>query len=297
MAHHTRSKHLLERQGQSVWQDDITRDMLSTGTAPAADRGDRHPRPHLEPDDLREGDRRRQRLRRADHRDLLRRRTRAPPRSSRRSRSTTSATPAISSARSTTQSNGGDGFVSIEVSPEPGPRHATARSSDARRLWSAVDRPNLMVKIPGTDGGRAGHRGDAGRGDQHQHHPPLLARHLRAGRQRLRRGAGAAARRAGKPIDRIASVASFFVSRVDTAVDKLLDEKIAAASRQEAAGAEGQGRRRQRQARLREVRGDLRRRRASRRWPPAGAQGRSARSGPAPAPRTRPTATCSTSTR
>src|SRR5215207_3029566 len=46
-------------------------------------------------------------------------------------------------------SEGGDGFVSIEVSPLAA-RDPAVTTADARRLWSAVDRPNLMVKIPGT---------------------------------------------------------------------------------------------------------------------------------------------------
>ncbi len=127
-----------------------------------------------------------------------------------------------------------DGFVSIEVSPDAA-RDADSTREQVRRLWDAVDRPNLMVKIPGTDEGVAGHRGDAGRGEQHQHHPPLLDRRLRARRPRLHRGAGEAPG-GGQPIDRIASVASFFVSRVDTLVDKLLDEKIAAAGDADEAG-------------------------------------------------------------
>ena len=123
---------------------------------------------------------------------------------------------------------GGDGFVSIEVSPL-GARDAAVTAADARRLWSAVDRPNLMVKIPGTAEG-----------------VPVIQQMLEAGininitllfsvpaYERVARAYIAALktrRAAGLPIDRIASVASFFVSRVDTLVDKLLDERIAATS-------------------------------------------------------------------
>jgi transaldolase len=123
-------------------------------------------------------------------------------------------------------SEGGDGFVSIEVSPL-GARDAAVTAADARRLWSAVDRPNLMVKIPGTAQG-----------------VPVIQQMLEAGininitllfsvsaYERVARAYIAALRTrqaAGLPIDRIASVASFFVSRVDTLVDKLLDERIAA---------------------------------------------------------------------
>jgi transaldolase len=123
-------------------------------------------------------------------------------------------------------SEGGDGFVSIEVSPLAA-RDPAVTTADARRLWSAVDRPNLMVKIPGT----------------HEAVPVIeqmltegininitllfsVAAYERVARAYI--AALAARRAAGQPIDRIASVASFFVSRVDTLVDKLLDEKIAA---------------------------------------------------------------------
>jgi transaldolase len=123
-------------------------------------------------------------------------------------------------------SNGVDGYVSIEVSPDAA-RDANSTREQVRRLWDAVDRPNLMVKIPGTVEGI-----------------PVVQEMLAEGKNinitllfsidsyRDVANAYVAAleeRNAkGLPIDRIASVASFFVSRVDTLVDKLLDEKIAA---------------------------------------------------------------------
>jgi len=125
-------------------------------------------------------------------------------------------------------SAGGDGFVSIEVSPLAA-RDATVTTADARRLWAAVDRPNLMVKIPGTAEAL-----------------PVIQQMLEEGininitllfsvpaYERVAQAYIAALKArqtAGLQIDRIASVASFFVSRVDTLVDKLLDEKIAATS-------------------------------------------------------------------
>jgi transaldolase len=125
-------------------------------------------------------------------------------------------------------SEGGDGFVSIEVSPLAA-RDPAVTTDDARRLWAAVDRPNLMVKIPGTVEAL-----------------PVIEQMLTEGininitllfsvpsYERVARAyiaALAARHAAGQPIDRIASVASFFVSRVDTLVDKLLDEKIAVTS-------------------------------------------------------------------
>lgn len=118
-------------------------------------------------------------------------------------------------------SNGGDGFVSIEVSPL-GARDAERTAADARRLWQSVNRPNLMVKIPGTIEGS-----------------PVIQQMLDEGininvtllfsveaYERVARAyidALTARHARGEAIDRIASVASFFVSRVDALVDKQLD--------------------------------------------------------------------------
>jgi len=123
------------------------------------------------------------------------------------------------------QSEGRDGFCSIEVFPDAA-RDANQTRIQTRRLWDEVNRPNLMVKIPGTAEGA-----------------PVVGEMLAQGIninitllfsiaayervawayvEALEKRAAA-----GQPIDRIASVASFFVSRVDTLVDKMLDEKIA----------------------------------------------------------------------
>jgi transaldolase len=126
------------------------------------------------------------------------------------------------------ESCGSDGFVSIEVSPA-GARDPHLTAEEARRLWNAVDRPNLMVKIPGTAEG-----------------VPVVRQMLEEGininitllfsvdsYERVAHAyleALTARNEAGKPVDRVASVASFFVSRVDTLIDKQLDAKIAAAS-------------------------------------------------------------------
>jgi transaldolase len=125
-------------------------------------------------------------------------------------------------------SDGKDGFVSIEVSPGAA-RDPNLTREEVERLWNVVDRPNLMVKIPGTAEGA-----------------PIIEEMLRKGininitllfsienyeRVALAFVSAVEARvAAGEPIDRLASVASFFVSRVDTLVDKLLDEKIATSS-------------------------------------------------------------------
>ena len=124
-------------------------------------------------------------------------------------------------------SRGGDGYVSIEVSPAVA-NDADATVEEARRLWATVDRPNLMVKVPGTtEGARAVRRLIAEGINVNitllfsvEAHRRVIEAYLAALEQRLD---------AGQPIDMIASVASFFVSRVDTEVDKRLDARIAAA--------------------------------------------------------------------
>jgi transaldolase len=116
---------------------------------------------------------------------------------------------------------GGDGYVSIEVSP--GVSHDTEASiAEARRLWTTVDRPNVMVKIPGTTAGAAAVRKLIADGvnvnitllfsiDAHRN---VIEAYMGGLEDRLA---------AGNDIFRIASVASFFVSRVDSEVDKRLD--------------------------------------------------------------------------
>jgi len=116
---------------------------------------------------------------------------------------------------------GNDGFVSIEV----GPRLAldTRGSIDeARRLWKACDRPNVMVKIPGTEAGVPAIRQCLTEGININitllfsvpRHRQVMEAYLQAMESRVA---------AGQPVGKIRSVASFFVSRVDTNVDKKLD--------------------------------------------------------------------------
>jgi len=121
-----------------------------------------------------------------------------------------------------------DGFVSLEVSPDLA--HDTEGTlSEVRRFWKMVDRPNLMIKIPGTPEGI-----------------PAVLQALTEGinvnitlifsistyRQVAEAFISAleARRTAGEDISHMASVASFFVSRVDTLVDKLLEDKVKATS-------------------------------------------------------------------
>ena len=115
-------------------------------------------------------------------------------------------------------SQGADGFVSLEVSPSLG-RDTEGSVTEARRLWKAVDRPNVMIKIPGTREGWPAIERCLGEGINInitllfslEHYKAVVEAYLRALEARVERG---------QPIDRLASVASFFVSRVDTEVDK-----------------------------------------------------------------------------
>jgi transaldolase len=120
---------------------------------------------------------------------------------------------------------GADGFVSIEVSP--GVSHsADATVEEARRLWKTVDRPNVMVKVPGTPEGAIAVRRLIAEGINVnitllfaiEAHERVIEAYLAGLEDRVK---------ARKPIDGLASVASFFVSRVDTEIDKRLDALIA----------------------------------------------------------------------
>ncbi len=126
------------------------------------------------------------------------------------------------------RTQGKDGLVSIEVSP--GAAHdVDATVEEAHRLWGMVDRPNVMIKVPGTtDGAHAFRRLIA---DGINVNVTLLfaidayASIIDAYQSGLEDRVGR-----GEPIDRIASVASFFVSRVDTEIDQRLDALIASAT-------------------------------------------------------------------
>lgn len=121
------------------------------------------------------------------------------------------------------ESNGEDGLVSLEVTPSLA-RDTEGTLNNARELWNAVDRPNLMIKVPGTDEGAPAIETLLTEGINVNITLLFsLANYERVAKAYI--GALEARHAAGKPIDRVASVASFFVSRVDTLGDTLLDDK------------------------------------------------------------------------
>jgi transaldolase / glucose-6-phosphate isomerase len=117
-----------------------------------------------------------------------------------------------------------DGYVSLEVSPYLA-MNTDATVAEARRLWRRVGRENLMIKVPATKAGLPAIRTLIGEGinvnitllfSQHVYEEVVEA--YLAGLENL-------VARAGDP-GKVASVASFFVSRIDVAVDGLIEERL-----------------------------------------------------------------------
>ncbi len=122
------------------------------------------------------------------------------------------------------QTNGGDGYVSLEVNPYlANDTQGTLR--EARRLWKEVGRPNLMIKIPATQEGIPAVREAIAEGINvnvtlifsRSRYVEVMDAYLTGLERRVA---------AGLPVGAIASVASFFVSRVDTKVDARLNALI-----------------------------------------------------------------------
>jgi transaldolase len=129
------------------------------------------------------------------------------------------------------RTNRQDGFVSIEVSPYLA--HDTeATLTEVRRFWHTIDRPNLMVKIPSTPAGIPAIRQALSEGINInitlifsiENYRQVVEAYLSALEERKARGMN---------ISHIGSVASFFVSRVDVLVDKLLEDKMKVTSAHE----------------------------------------------------------------
>ena len=115
------------------------------------------------------------------------------------------------------EASGADGFVSLEVSPTLA-HDSEGTIRDARRLWAAVDRPNLMIKVPATGPGIPAIEELIAEGINVNATLMFSMQDYEAVAQAYVRGL----RRAEDPAG-IASVASFFVSRVESAVDNALD--------------------------------------------------------------------------
>jgi transaldolase len=119
-------------------------------------------------------------------------------------------------------SNGRDGFVSLEVAPDVAD-DTEATIAEVRRLHKAINRPNLMVKVPATLAGIPAIQQGVADGINInitlifslERYAMVMDAYLNGLEQRVA---------VGQPVDKIASVASFFVSRVDTNVDKRLAE-------------------------------------------------------------------------
>ena len=123
-----------------------------------------------------------------------------------------------------TRTNRRDGYVSLEVAPYLA--HKTQDTIDeALRLWKAVDRPNIMIKIPGTPAGvpaietalREGVNINVTLLFAQEMYEEVAWAYVRALEQRSA---------AGQDLAGMAGVASFFVSRIDTAVDALIDARL-----------------------------------------------------------------------
>jgi transaldolase/glucose-6-phosphate isomerase len=118
-----------------------------------------------------------------------------------------------------------DGYVSLEVSPYLALR-TDETVAEARRLWKMVDRPNLMVKVPGTVQGTPAIRTLIGEGMNinvtllfsQQAYQDVAEAYI-AGLESFKSQGG--------DVSRVASVASFFVSRIDAQIDKKIDERVA----------------------------------------------------------------------
>jgi transaldolase len=121
------------------------------------------------------------------------------------------------------ESGGADGYVSLEVSPTLA--HDTEGTVDqARRIYKTVDRPNLMIKVPATPAGMPAIETLIGEGINVNATLIFSISHYEAVAEAYIAGLERLAAESDGPLDRVASVASLFVSRVDTAVDRLLEE-------------------------------------------------------------------------
>ena len=125
------------------------------------------------------------------------------------------------------RTSGVDGYVSLEVLPNLA-NNTPNTLSEARRLWNLVDRPNVMIKIPGTPAGLPAIEDATAEGINInitllfsvENYEQVVEAYIKGLERRLA---------AGQDISKIASVASFFLSRIDVSVDRILENNIRAA--------------------------------------------------------------------
>jgi transaldolase/glucose-6-phosphate isomerase len=121
-----------------------------------------------------------------------------------------------------------DGYVSLEVSPDLA-NDTNGTVAEARQLWTAVARPNVMIKVPATPAGLPAISTLISEGIN-VNVTLLFARDAYEAVAHAYIGGLEARLAAGQPLAHVASVASFFVSRIDTVVDGLIDAKLKTAT-------------------------------------------------------------------
>ncbi|MEB3360294.1 MAG: transaldolase [Synechococcales bacterium] len=143
------------------------------------------------------------------------------------------------------ETDGQDGYVSIEVSPDLA-RDTQGTIEEARRFYKEVERPNVMIKIPGTPEGMAAIEQAIAEGINVNITLLFSVDSYRETAYAYLRGLERLVQE-GQPINKIASVASFFLSRIDSKVDDRIDERL----KQEGTETLNE------EARLRQIKGDV----------------------------------------
>jgi len=212
----------LAHHGQSYWMDDLSREMLEDGSLEARvrDAGLRGvtSNPSILHAAVTAGDHYREQIREAVSAGLSARRTLDDLMTTDVQRACDALRPVYE------ETDAVDGFVSLEVSPHIA-RDTRASIADARRFWEGVDRPNLFIKIPGTEQGVPAIEELLYEGINVNvtllfsvaRYEEVAEAYLRALERRLGEG---------RPVDRLRSVASFFLSRIDVMVDERLRHRI-----------------------------------------------------------------------
>ncbi len=214
---------LLNAAGQSVWCDHIHRGMITTGGLATM----------IEDDDLRGITSNPSIFDKAistshEYDELLRRELRANPRQSGRDLFFALAIEDIRDGADILRpvydaTDGVDGMISLEVSPDLA-NDTQGTIAEARALWKRLDRPNVMIKVPATREGLPAIEQLISEGLNINVTLLFSLERYQAVAEAYIRGLERRAKQ-GQPVKRIESVASFFISRVDAALDPLLADK------------------------------------------------------------------------